>query len=245
MTEEVFAERDGAIASVVLNRPDKLNALDGAGWVRLGQIMTELDADAAVRCVVVRGVDSRAFCAGSDISVWGEQRTTPEDVRRYSRELEDALHSAYTCRHPVIAAISGVCMGGESSRYGAPINRLGMTMSYAELITLSRIVTPAAALEILLEGKVFGAEHAKALGLVTHIVADAEVEREAYALARQIAERAPLVNRWHKQFVHRLQDPTPLTEDEIDESHAAFETEDYQSGYRAFLEKRTPKFAGR
>lgn len=259
MTEEVFVERDGAIASVVLNRPDKLNALDGAGWVRLGQIMTELDADAAVRCVVVRGVDRRAFCAGSDISVWGEQRTTPEDVRRYSQELEDALHSAYTCRHPVIAAISGVCMGGglliasvcdirlcgESSRYGAPINRLGMTMSYGELITLSRIVTPAAALEILLEGKVFGAEHAKALGLVTHIVADAQVEREAYALAGQIAERAPLVNRWHKQFVHRLQDPRPLTEDEIDESHAAFETEDYQSGYRAFLEKRTPKFAGR
>ena len=164
------------------------------------------------------------------------------------------MNRAFSCRHPVIAAVNGVCMGGglliasvcdiricgESSRFGVPINRLGMTVSYAELGALSRIVSPSAALEILLEGNVFGAAHAKELGLINHIVPDADVEREAYSLAQKIAERAPLVNRWHKKFVHRLQDPTPLTEEEIEEGHAAFDTEDYQAGYRAFLQKTKP-----
>ena len=259
MAGEVYAERDGSVATVVLNRPDKLNAMDKASWILLDGIMAELDAEDDVRCVVVRGVDERAFSAGSDISVWSEQRNTREDVRDYSKTLEDSVNRAFACRHPMIAAINGVCMGGglliasvcdiricgESSRFGVPINRLGMTVSYAELGALSRIVTPSAALEILLEGNVFGAAHAKELGLVNRIVPDSDVEREAYSLAQQISERAPLVNRWHKKFVHRLQDPTPLTEEEIEEGHAAFETEDYQTGYRAFLEKTKPKFEGR
>lgn len=259
MPEGVFAERDGNVASVVLNRPEKLNAMDGACWILFDEIMAELNADDGIRCIVVRGVDRTAFSAGSDISAWSEQRTTAEDVRKYSQELEASLNRAFSVRHPVIAAINGVCMGGglliasvcdiricgESSRFGVPINRLGMTTSYAELTALSRIVTASAALEILLEGNVFGAEHAKELGLVNRIVPDADLEREAYSTAHKIAERAPLVNRWHKKFVHRLMDPTPLTAEEIDEGNAAFETEDYQTGYRAFLEKTKPRFEGR
>ncbi len=259
MPDGVFAERDGDVASIVLNRPEKLNAMDGACWILFDEIMSELNADDGIRCIVVRGVDSTAFSAGSDISAWSEQRTTPEDVRKYSTELEGSLNRAFSCRHPVIAAINGVCLGGglliasvcdiricgESSRFGVPINRLGMTTSYAELGALSRIVTPSAALEILLEGNVFGAEHAKELRLVNRIVPDADLEREAYSTARQIAERAPLVNRWHKKFVHRLMDPTPLSAEEIDEGNAAFETEDYQTGYRAFLDKTKPQFKGR
>jgi len=259
MADEVFAKRDGSVATVVLNRPEKLNAMDKTSWILLDGIMAELDAQDDVRCIVVRGVDNRAFSAGSDISAWSEQRTTREDVRDYSKTLEDSVNRAFSCRHPVIAAVNGVCMGGglliasvcdiricgESSRFGVPINRLGMTVSYAELGALSRIVSPSAALEILLEGNVFGAAHAKELGLINHIVPDSDVEREAHSLAQKISERAPLVNRWHKKFVHRLQDPTPLTEEEIEEGHAAFDTEDYQTGYRAFLQKTKPSFEGR
>ena len=259
MSNAVYAERKNGIATVVLNRPDKLNAMDGASWLLLGKVIADLDADDEIRCVVIRGVDNRAFSAGSDISVWAEQRTTPEDVRKYSKDMEDSLDAVFSCRHPVVAAISGVCMGGgiliastcdiricaESTRFGVPINRLGMTVSYAELRTLSRIITPSAALEILLEGNVFGAEHAKELGLVNRLVPDADVESEAYALAEKISERAPLVNRWHKKFIHRLMDQTPLTEEELEEGHAAFETEDYQTGYRAFLDKKKATFKGR
>ena len=91
MADEVFAERDGSIATVVLNRPDKLNAMDKTSWILLDGIMAELDAQDDVRCIVVRGVDGRAFSAGSDISAWSEQRTTREDGLDYSKTLEDSV----------------------------------------------------------------------------------------------------------------------------------------------------------
>ncbi|MEE8216626.1 MAG: enoyl-CoA hydratase-related protein, partial [Acidiferrobacterales bacterium] len=96
-----------------------------------------------------------------------------------------------------------------------------------------------------LEGRVFGAQEAKAKGLVTRVVPDDQVEQEAYAAAQRIAEGAPLVARWHKKFANRLADPTPLTEEELDEGFACFGTEDFQIGYRAFLKKQQPEFKGR
>ena len=110
---------------------------------------------------------------------------------------------------------------------------------------LVRLVGPAIAAEIVLEGRVFGADEAKDKGLVTRIVADAEVEAEAMAAAGRIGAGAPLVARWHKAFLRRLADPRPLTEDEIDEGFACFGTEDFATGYRAFLAKTDPEFEGR
>ena len=107
------------------------------------------------------------------------------------------------------------------------------------------LVGRAVALEIVLEGRVFGAEEAVQKGLVNRIVADDKVEDEAYATARRNAEGAPLVARWHKKFARRLMDPAPLSEDEIAESYACFGTEDFQIGYKAFLAKEKPAFKGR
>jgi enoyl-CoA hydratase/carnithine racemase len=159
----------------------------------------------------------------------------------------------------MIAMIKGVCGGGgleiaancdvricgESSRFGIPINRLGLVMAHAELRGLLALVGRATTLEILLEGRVFGAEEAREKGLVNRIVADDQVEGEAYAAAQRIAEGAPLVARWHKKFINRLVEPTPLTDEEIDEGFACFGTEDFQIGYRAFLDKVKPEFRGR
>ncbi len=85
------------------------------------------------------------------------------------------------------------------------------------------------------------------MGLVSYVVEDDKVEQEAYAVARRISEGAPLVNRWHKKFARRLADrsPPPLTAQEIAEGYAAFGTEDFRVGYRAFLEKKKPEFRGR
>ena len=104
---------------------------------------------------------------------------------------------------------------------------------------------PAIAAEIVLEGRVFGAEEANDKGLVTRVVADDAVEAESYAAAGRIATGAPLVARWHKKFLRRLADPAPLTEAEIDEGFACFGTEDFATGYRAFLAKTEPEFEGR
>ena len=103
----------------------------------------------------------------------------------------------------------------------------------------------AVTLEILLEGRVFGAAEALHKRLVNRVVADAQVEHEAYALAARIAAGAPLVARWHKRFATRLADPRPLTDAERDEGYACFGTEDFRIGYRAFLAKTKPQFKGR
>jgi enoyl-CoA hydratase/carnithine racemase len=259
MSETILIERDGPIATVVLNRPEKLNAMTKDMWRRLGEAMTELAADDALRCLVLRGAGGKSFSPGNDISEFETERSNQSQAKAYGIVLHKALTALKACRHPTVALIEGVCVGGgleiaalcdlricgESSRFGVPINRLGLVMAYPEIDGLRRLVGPAAALEILLEGRVFGAAEARDKGLVTRIAADGEVAAEAYETARRIAAGAPLVARWHKRFLSRLEDPAPLSAAELDEGYDCYATEDFQIGYRAFLEKKTPRFEGR
>jgi len=134
---------------------------------------------------------------------------------------------------------------GESSRFGVPINRIGVTMAYPEIGALIELVGRSTALAILLEGRVFGAAEAKEIGLVTRVVPDAQVTEESLAAARRIADGAPLVNRWHKKFARRLRDPRPLSAAEQAEPYETFDTEDYRAGFQAFLDKRKVVFKGR
>lgn len=258
MSDPILVERDGPIATVILNRPEKLNALNLDAWQRLAEAMRQLDSDDLVRCIVVRGA-GKAFAAGADIAAFEQERGSIEQARTYGKAEEAGIMAVANCPHPTVALIHGACVGGgleiacgcdirvcgESSRFGAPINRLGLTLSYTEIRFFVGIVGPTVAREILLEGSVFDAERAMAMGLVNRVVPDAEVEPEAYATARRIADGAPLVNRWHKKFLRRIADPTPLTPEEVDEGYAAFRTADFRAGYHAFLDKRKPEFGGR
>jgi len=144
-----------------------------------------------------------------------------------------------------IAAMCDLRICGESSRFGVPIKNLGLVMAHAELEGLVRLAGPAVALEILLEGRIFDAQEALSKRLVTRVVPDGEVSTEALATARRIADGAPLVARWHKQFVQRVMNPAPLSEAEHEQDFACFGTEDFRTGYQAFLEKVKPNFKGR
>ncbi len=144
-----------------------------------------------------------------------------------------------------IAGLVDIRICGASSRFGVPINKLGLVMAYAEIGSLIALTGEANALEILLEGRVFDAAEARDKGLVTRVVADEEVEAETQATARRIADGAPLVARWHKKFARRLRDSKPLTEAEYLEGFDCFGTEDFQIGYKAFLAKQKPEFKGR
>ena len=259
MTDEILVARDGHIASVTLNRPQKLNALTKPMWQRLGVVIEELSADDGLRCVVLRGAGGKAFSPGNDISEFASDRADPAQAKAYGAVIHRALGALAGCRHPLVALIEGICVGGgleiaahcdlricgESSRFGVPINRLGLVMAYPEIAGLRTLVGPAVAAEILLEGRVFGAEEALAKGLVTRIAPDAEVERQAMEAAARVAAGAPLVARWHKKFLRRLEDPRPLSEAELDEGYACYGTEDFRIGYRAFLDKVKPAFEGR
>ena len=257
----IIVERDGAIATVTLSNPDKLNALTVSMWQELKCVRAELSADDALRCVVLRGAGSGACAAGADIAEFATARDNAARGKVYHRQtVHGALKAVGQCRHPTVAMIHGPCVGGgleiacmcdlriagRSGRFGVPINRLGFAIAYDELAAVLPLTGRAVALEILVEGRVWEAREALDKGLLTRVVDDARLEEEGYAAARRIAEGAPLVNRCHKRFVRRLAPPpAPLTDAEIEDNFAYFATEDYRIGMDAFARKQKPLFKGR
>jgi enoyl-CoA hydratase/carnithine racemase len=259
MIDSIGVTRDGVIATVVLNRPAKLNALTKAMWIELGAAIDALSSDDDVRCIIVRGAGERAFSPGNDIAEFATERANKAQAIAYGAAMHDTARAIKACRHPLVAQIHGICVGGgleiaalcdlricgASSRFGAPIKNLGLVMAYAEMAPLVDLVGKAVALELLLEGRILDAAEAKEKGLVTRVVPDAEVATETRATAERIAEGAPLVARWHKKFALRLADPRPLSAKERDECFDCFDTEDFRIGYAAFLAKRKPDFRGK
>jgi len=250
------AAADG-IARVCIANPGKRNALSVSMWHELRATFEALD-EATTRVVIVHGAGG-VFASGGDIEEFLHRRDTLERALAYHAQVGAALQAVFDCRHPTIALLQGACIGGgleiaaqcdlrvcgESSRFGAPINKLGFSMYPGEMEGLLRLAGAATVFEILLEGRILGAAEALAKGLVNRVVADVEVVAEAYASARRICAGAPLVATWHKQWVRRLQHDVPLSEQELRASFAFLDTEDYREGLSAFLEKRKPDFRGR
>lgn len=259
MAGEILCRRDGFIATVTLCNPGKLNAVDYAMWQSLATTFAELAADPELRCVVLRG-DGEAFAAGGDLEEFLTLRSTVDQALHYHDEIvATALQAIRDCPIPTVAAIRGACVGGgleiagccdlrlasQSSRFGAPINRLGFSMYPGEMEALLELVGAATLLEILLEGRILGAEEALQKGLVTRLVADSELDAEVAACVGRIAAGAPLVARWHKQWIRRLQQGHALSAEEKAASFAFLDTEDYRNGLSAFLNKEKIRFTGR
>lgn len=256
MTNPILTTREDAVVTVTLNKPDKLNAMDLPMWQGLADAFAAINADDSVRCVVLQGAGGKAFAAGADIGEFDTVRVTAAQAVDYDKVMRGALDRVRGCPHPVVVRIDGACVGGglelasmgdirvcgESSRFGVPINRISVVMAYPEIMGLMRHAGAASVLEILLEGKIVGAADALRIGLVNRVVADAAVGDEVAATVKRITAGAPLVNRWHKKFVRRLLDPTPVSPAELEECYEFLATEDYREGLAAFKEKRRPAF---
>lgn len=250
-------EIDGRIATVVIATGGKLNALSVAAWEALQAAFVELAASKTVRAIVLRGCDGN-FAAGADISEFTTVRSTVEQGTRYHEEtVKGAIVAVAECPIPSVALIEGACVGGgleiacscdlriaaTSSRFGVPINKLGFPLAHSELTAMLGLVGRAVAAEILLEGRVFGSDEAYAKGLLTRVVPDDQVEAEAYAAAARIAAGSPMAARANKRWISRLSPlQQPLSEDEIRQHFAFFDSADYREGVRAFVSKTKPEF---
>ena len=264
---------DRGIATITLDRPDKLNAYNPRMRIELAALLDETDADDAVRVVVVTGA-GRAFCAGADLSSGGDtfdRNAHPEDPLRESLRVGDVHRDGggtttlrmYRSLKPVIGAINGAAVGvgvtmqlpmdirmaSSAARFGFVFARRGITPEAASSWYLPRLVGMQTALEWCLTGRVFGADEALVRGLVRSVHAPDELLPAAYALAREIADNAaPVSVALTRQMMWRLSaTPHPMFAHRVDSRsiQARGQSPDVREGVEAFLQKRPAVFTDR
>jgi len=252
----VTVERDGAVAVVLLNRPQQLNALSDELMSELVAALENLDADADIRCVVLGG-DERAFAAGADV---GELAAgTP--ISLYENRRLDRWDAIRNLRTPLVAAVSGFCLGGgcelamacdlivasETAKFGQPEINLGVLPGAGGTQRLTRAIGKALAMDVILTGRFLTAEEALRAGLVARVVAAEAWLDEAKRVAQEIATKSPVALRLAKEAVDKAFE-APLAVG-LDFERRAFylarASEDAEEGLTAFIEKRKPDFKGR
>jgi enoyl-CoA hydratase len=256
MSELVLVESDPPIATVLLNRPDRLNALSDELMDELVERLRELDANAEVRCIVLGGSE-RAFAAGADI---GELASSSAIELYYARRIErwDAIRSLWK---PLVAAVSGHCLGGgcelamscdlivasETARFGQPETSLGIIPGAGGTQRLTRAVGKSLAMDVIVSGRVLSAREALAAGLVARVVQPEAWLEEAQRVAQDIAAKGPVATRLAKEAVNRAYEGTLQLGLEYERRllYLAFASEDAREGLTAFGEKREPDFKGR
>ncbi|HEY8408497.1 MAG TPA: enoyl-CoA hydratase-related protein [Gaiellaceae bacterium] len=254
--ELVRVERDGRVAVVLLNRPKQLNALSGEVMDALVAALRELDEDREIRAIVLGG-NERAFAAGADI---GELAAgTP--ISLYENRRIDAWDSIRAVRTPIVAAVSGFCLGGgcelamlcdlivaaESAKFGQPEINLGVLPGAGGTQRLTRAVGKSVAMDMILTGRMLSAREALSFGLVARIVAQEAWLVEAKRVAAEIAAKSPISVRLAKEAVDKAFE-APLAvgvEFERRAFYLARASEDATEGLNAFIEKRVPEFEGK
>lgn len=261
MTDSLLLHIDGAIATLTFNRPERRNAITFDMWHQLQRAFVDLQANPQVRAIVLRGAGQEAFAAGADISEFATHRNNAAKASLYNAAFDAAMDQAEAVGKPTLCLIMGACVGGgcelstacdiriaaDNARFGVPIARLGLPVGYREMRRMVRLLGPAKTMELLLTADIISAQEALQIGLVNHVVPLAEVEAFTYAMARKIAALAPVVHRVHKAIVQTVQDNpglTDLTPAQQAMALSPFDTDDFQEGWRAFLDKRTPEFRG-
>jgi len=259
MNEIVVEKRAEGIAVVTLNRPRKRNAVSLAMWRQLAETFRSLEAEPAVRAVILTGAGGH-FSAGADISEFPAVRSTQEQGRIYDEASDGAENALHGLAKPTIAAIDGVCVGGglglalccdfriasAEARFGITAARLGIIYGLGETRKLYNIVGAAAAKRILYLAEIFGADEARQLGLLDDVT-EGPAFGAAAALAQRLAANAPISLAGAKFVLGALMAGEAQAKAVEIETKvlAALASEDYREGQRAFAEKRPPKFAGR
>lgn len=248
---------EGPVATLTLNREPQRNAFNLAMWAALPEIAAGVAADARIRVLLVRGAGERAFSGGADIAEFPQVYETAATARAYNDAVRAGQSAMARLPKPVIAVVWGACVGGgcglslacdlrfaaEGARFGIPPAKLGAAYSFGDVKQLMQLVGPARAKDILFSGRLLEAGEALRIGLIDRVFPADALAAEAMAYAETLSTLSPVSLATSKRMVQAIRDGA---EEETPELRAlfdaAFASEDFQEGYRAFLEKRPPVF---
>jgi len=260
--ETIIFTTDGPIATIKLNRPDKLNAFGGPMREEILDVLAKIGADDAVRAVIVTG-EGRGFSAGGDIDHLKRLREN-NDEEGFRQVLANGQRITKTMRSlpkPVIAAVNGPCAGAgfsfalgcdiriasDAATFGASFSRIGLHPDWGGSWFLPKLVGSANACQLIFTGSMISAEEAQRIGLVNRVVPHAELMPTALELATTVAKSAPRVVRLAKESIYRSlsSDMESAFTREGEVQMECFYSDDFLEGLTAFKEKRRPRFNGR
>ncbi|MDX2144843.1 MAG: enoyl-CoA hydratase-related protein [Rhodospirillaceae bacterium] len=252
----VFMDREGPVAMIRLNRPDKRNALSMDMWRRLMELVEEADADAAIKVVVVTG-EGQSFAAGADIDEFKGVFTDPKTAEAVADITYRSQKRLQRNVKPTIAKIRGACVGGgcglalccdlrfadTTAKLGITPGKLGLIYTLSDTKRLVDAVGPSAAKDILYTGRILNAEEAKSMGLIDRLLAPNDLDGAVAAFANEICSASQFSARGTKHIVQMIldgaADDTPETRRMFVD---AFAGPDFKEGFTAFGDKRKPKF---
>ena len=260
MTSKLIAEIHGTTGTLVLNAPERRNALSLDMWQAIPGIIRAFEQDPSIRSIVVRGAGGEAFAAGADISEFGANRATDESAKRYDTATHKATLSLADCSKPVIAAIQGICFGGgmalamacdlrlatEDARFCIPAAKLGVGYSTGGTAALVARLGAALATEMLFTARTYNAQEALTRGIVQAIAPAGNLDALVERYTAMLAQNAPLTIMTAKKAIRAALSGNPDDRAEADRAVTTCMTStDYAEGRKAFLEKRKPNFQGR
>lgn len=257
---KVYAEQDGAIGWIVFNQPAKRNAMSLDMWEALPGLIAGHVADPRVRVILFRGAGKDAFVSGADISQFEKLRADMSQAEAYNAATETAQTAIKNCPKPTVAMIYGYCFGGgmglasscdlriaaSNAKFRIPAARLGLAYGFEGIRHLMTLVGSAATREIFVTASVYHAEEMLRMGWLQRVFAAEELEVEARTYAERIAANAPLTMAAVKLSVaEAAKDPDARDMTAVEVAmKRCFDSNDYQEGRKAFMEKREPNFTG-
>lgn len=257
MTNLLYVERSGSIATLVFNRVDKKNSFSLAMFKKLGEILNDLENDQQVKLLILKGADETAFSSGADITEFLENRFSAQKAKDYNDATLESIEKLYRFPKPTIALIKTLAIGGglelanscdfrfatSGSKLGITAANIGIIYNLVSTKRLVNLIGITKTKELLYTAKLITAEEGKEIGLVDYIYPMEEIEEKCHEFAHQIIRKSSVANNGIKQVIQAIIDGDNEETKQIEELILdSFSSDDYKEGIQAFLEKRKPNF---